>query len=81
MKAEYRMDYLQRDGVERKDYVGGPSFEARERREGDGVGFDRFCIFFITICMGENRFYFKGCGILFKTRKTTWLKLLALMRY
>lgn len=37
MKAEYRKGYLQRDGVERKEYVGVPSVEARERRERDGA--------------------------------------------
>ena len=37
MKAEYLKGYLQRDSVERKEYVGVPSVEAREGRERDGA--------------------------------------------
>ena len=37
MKAEYRKGCLQRDGVERKEYAGAQSAEAREGRERDGA--------------------------------------------
>jgi len=37
MKAEYRKGCLQRDGVERKEYAGAQSVEAREGRERDGA--------------------------------------------
>lgn len=37
MKAEYRKGCLQRDGVERKEYAGAQSVEARERKERDGA--------------------------------------------
>lgn len=37
MKAEYRKGYRQRDSVEREEYAGARSIEAREGRERDGA--------------------------------------------